>query len=137
MGIIRLLKPALFIYECLRVIIIAAFMIYSPGGMAFPWLVFAAPCALFPLMALFIWLDVCRYRVYLPLLSAGKIIGISSLLGWSIVSRHFTMIGEFSGANIFEWILLGGDFLAMAAIILINKDLNKPDMSGEPGTEVN
>ena len=103
-------------------------MISSPDDfVAIPKIVYAAPGALFPLMALFIWLDTDRYRAYLPLFAAGKCIVVVSLLGWSIVSQRFTITtgGELSGAKVLEWIILSGDFLAMAIILLINKNVHR------------
>ena len=90
-------------------------------------MIFAAPMVLFPLMALFIWLDTNRYSAYLPLFTAGKCIGIFILLGWSIALRQVTIIGMFYGAAVFaELILISGDFFALAAVLLITKDFQKP-----------
>jgi hypothetical protein len=100
-------------------------------------LAYTASNALFPLMALFIWLNSERYRAYLPLFAAGKCIGISTLLGWSIVSGQFTMIGRFMGAAVFaEVMILCGDLLAIAAVFLIYKDnKNNSEIKAVTGTE--
>ena len=90
------------------------------------YFVYAAPGVLFPLMALFIWLDSGRYRAYLPLFAAGKCIGISTLLGWSIVSGQVTIIGRVFGAAVLaELAFVSGDLLALAAVLLIYKDNRK------------
>ena len=69
------------------------------------------------LMALFIWLDAVRYRVYIPLYIAGKCIGIFILMtGWFIFSIQVTIIESF---------ILSGDLFALAAILLILKDIDK------------
>jgi hypothetical protein len=143
MGIIRVLKPALFVYEAVRIIILAlTLMFFLPGDSAIPWLAFASPGALFPLMALFLWLDISRYSAYLPLYIAGKCIGILSLLGFSIVSRGFTIINEIYGVTVFiEFIFLSGDLLALAGILFIfinrHKFLEKPAFTAKntPDTE--
>ena len=89
-------------------------------------MIFISPAALFPLMALFIWLDTGRYRAYLPLFTAGKCIGIFIVLGWSIISQQVTMITKIYDAAIFaELILLSGDFFALAAALLIIKDVQR------------
>jgi len=93
----------------------------DPGG--FPRFIYTAPAVLFPLMALFIWLDASRYRAYLHLFAAGKCIGLFLLLGWSVIAR-FTMTMEAYGIALTEWIILGGDFLALAAILFIIKNDN-------------
>ena len=127
MGIVRLIKPGLFIYECIRILILAIFVFFQPSDPAgFPRLIFAAPGALFPLMALFIWMDVSRYRTYLPLYMAGKCISLFSLVVWAFISRSLFITGELSGVVVAEWLLLSGDLFAMAAALLIIKDVNKP-----------
>lgn len=78
--------------------------------------VFAAPCVLFPLMALFIWLDADRYRAFTPLFIAGKSISAFILLGWFIITGQVTM---------FEGFVLSGDLFALALILIIKKDFNK------------
>jgi hypothetical protein len=115
-------------------------MFILPGESAIPWLAFASPGALFPLMALFLWLDIRRYNTYIPLYIAGKCIGILSLVGFSIVSRGFTMTKEFYGASVFaEIIFLCGDLLALAGILFIfmnrHKFLDKPAYTAVNDTE--
>jgi hypothetical protein len=123
MGIIRLVKPALFLYECLRILVLGAVLILRSNEAGGAQLAYAAPGVLFPLMALFIWLNPDRYRAYLPLFAAGKCIGISALLGWSIVSAQVTMIGRVFGAAVFaELLFVCGDLLALAAVFLIYRD---------------
>jgi hypothetical protein len=124
MKIIRLIKPGLLIFECMRLMALVSFLALQRNDPALMTkMVFAAQGVLFPLMALFIWLDTDRYRAYLPLFAAGKCIGIFALLGWFIVSRQVTMIGSFKGIAVFaEALLMGGDFFALAAILLIIKD---------------
>jgi hypothetical protein len=127
MGLIWLLKGALFVYECIRLVIVATYVIFQGGGSGFPIMVFAAPVVLFPLMALFILLDINRYKNYLPLFAAGKCVLIFALLGWSIISTQVTMIGRFPGASTIELMLLSGDFFAMAAVVLLIKSVKKAE----------
>ena len=95
----------------------------DPAG--FPRLVYTAPAVLFPLMALFIWLDISRYRVYLPLFAAGKCIGLFLLICWSLIT-YFNVSIETSGIFIAELIMLTGDLLALAAVLfIIKRDYNK------------
>jgi len=108
-------------------ILITILILHSNDAGILIKMIFAAPAVLFPLMALFIWLDTGRYKTYLPLFAAGKCIGIFILLGWSIISQQVTMISSFSSAAIIAGnfvanaglILLSGDFFALAAVILI------------------
>ena len=106
-------------------------MLFLPVSDGIPWLALAAPGALFPLMAMFIWLDISRYKAYLPLFMAGKCIGIFSLLGFSIVSSQFTMIKGFSGITEFaELLFLSGDLLAFAGVFYIFKSMHRLPASG-------
>ncbi|MCL1958530.1 MAG: hypothetical protein FWF68_02900 [Spirochaetes bacterium] len=126
MNITRFLKPIVFTLECIKLLIIALIIIIQgnvPG--LFIKILLAAPGALFPLMALFIWLDTNRYKEYIPLFSAGKCIGIFLLLGWFILFRQVTMIGSIFGLAIYaEGILLFGDLLSLGAVFLINREIS-------------
>jgi len=127
MGIIRLFRPGLFVYECVRILLLAFTLVFIlPETSAVPWLAFTASGALFPLMALFMWLDVDRYKNYLPLYIAGKCIGIFSMLGWTVVSRHLTMIQDFYGVYVLvDLVFLSGDLFALAAVLFLFRDTQK------------
>lgn len=107
-----------------------------------PWMIFSAPGILFPLMALFIWLDTSRYRAYIPLFITGKCIGIFTLLSWSVVFGRVTFVGLFSDYYmVAELVFLSGDLLALATVVLIYrygqnstgrpKAVDTPDMEGK------
>ncbi|WP_461246225.1 hypothetical protein [Treponema sp. R6D11] len=116
--------------ECIKLMVIALIIIIQgnvPG--LFIKILLAAPGALFPLMALFIWLDTERYKEYLPLFSAGKCIGIFLLLGWFIIFRQVTMIGSIFGLAVYaEALLLCGDLLSLGIIFLIGREIKNPEM---------
>jgi hypothetical protein len=91
MEIYRPLRAALFIYECVRLaFLIWAFCFLQPGDGAgvFPWLVYAVPNDLFPLMTLFLWRQFSRYGAYMPLYVSGKCIALVSLIIFCIFSRQ-------------------------------------------------
>jgi len=114
MKIISIAKGGLFIIECIRIIALAFILIIRANESEFSTIViFAAPAVLFPLMALFIWLDTNRYRAFTPLFTAGKCISVFMLLGWFIITGQVTM---------FESLILSGDLFALALILLINND---------------
>jgi hypothetical protein len=122
------LRAGLFVYESLRLLFLAAvFAVLRPdGAVGFPWLVYAAPNALFTLMALFLWLNISRYGVYLPLFLAGKLISLFSILGWSIFMRSIRAAEFFVGIislmpELMTGILLCGDTFAAAAVYFIIK----------------
>jgi len=89
------------------------------------WLAFISPGAIFPLMILFLWIDPSRYKAYLPLYAAGKIIGIFSILVWIAVSRRLTMSGVFGHYLVIDLVFLCGDLFALAAIFLISINIRQ------------
>jgi len=97
-----------------------------------PWvstmMIFTAPAVLFPLMALFIWLDIEKYRTYLPLFTAGKFVGLFILTGWSIISQQVTIIWNSNGIADFIRLILCGDLFALAAVLIIIRNIRKHDM---------
>ena len=117
MKISGVLKPALFVYECVRLILFLflLFIYKISGSITIPWLAFSANGALFPLMALFIWIDISRYRQYVPLFIAGKCIGVLLLILWLLL---------FIQSNIIETgvFFLCGDLLALASVVFILKE---------------
>ena len=136
------LRPVLFFYEILRLLLllVSVFIVSLENheNMAFfPYPVYLSANALFPLMALFIWLKPGEHRNYLNLYMAGKIIGVISFYAWEFFSARgrASVYGagflEFSGADTAakSVVLLGGSvFLSLADVLsawgawsLINK----------------
>jgi hypothetical protein len=57
------------------------------GGVGvFPYLVFTASNALYPLMSLFLWLKFEEYTPYLSLYAAGKFVAVAAALAWFFIS---------------------------------------------------
>lgn len=77
----RPLLWGLLIYEALRLAVLTRIMNGGNGNGEFPSLIFGAPNALFPLMALFMLADFNRYTAYAPLYTAGKVLSILVLAG--------------------------------------------------------
>ncbi|MDR3138711.1 MAG: hypothetical protein LBT95_03445 [Treponema sp.] len=92
MEVYQPLRVILFMYEMARLVFVAAaargFMAAEGSGTEFfsPYVVFMAPNALFPLMSLFLWLHLERYRPYLSLYMAGKIVSVVSAAAWIVSS---------------------------------------------------
>jgi hypothetical protein len=128
MRITRFFKLILFIYEFIIFIYIAAIIFFRGFDKdSLPETAFAASAAMFPLMALFIWLDITRYRVYMPLFTAGKCIGVFSILGWSIIAGQVKISAVLSGAAVIESFLLYSYLFSLVVIILIIRDKNSGD----------
>ena len=130
MDAYRPLGAALFFYECLRLLLLVVFIfLLSPAasmsaasiqeafayGAFFPYLVYLSPNALFPLMALFIWLSPGEYRNYLSLYMAGKIIMVVLFFVWELISSRQFGFGDDLARSIF---VLGGSTLLSLTDIL-------------------
>jgi hypothetical protein len=114
------LREGLFLYEILRIVVLirllTAFLSPMEDGYLFPYLVYTVPNAFFPLMALFIWMSLERYRPYISLYTAGKIITVVSFLAWFILS--FGTLRDFVLESRMDLVLLSGAFLLTAGDIL-------------------
>jgi hypothetical protein len=119
MDVYRALRGILFFYELFRLLVLVVlFAVFSPladavKGAFFPYLVYVAPNALFPLMALFIWLRQKDYRNYLPLYMAGKIITAAAFYGWGISALKSSGLENLTAVNLVteDFVLFGGSFL--------------------------
>jgi hypothetical protein len=86
-----------------------AFLPQGENGAVFPYMVYMVPNALFPLMALFVWLDLERYEVYTSLYTAGKIIAVISFMAWLIFSSEILIFFVPEGRA--ELVLLGASVI--------------------------
>ena len=134
----RPLRTGLFFYECLRLLALVVFLlIASEVSFTESYSVYMTSNALFPMMALFIWLSPGEYRNYISLYIAGKIIMLISFYVWEIFSfREFLMSGNFA----INLLLFGGNAILSLTDILsvwlawtINKKLRKAQASGSGG----
>jgi hypothetical protein len=120
MNIYRPLREGLFLYEILRIVIVVNLMIIFLSRLEeenlFPYLIYTVPNALFPLMALFVWINIEKYRPYISLYTAGKIIAVVSFLAWFILC--FGILRNFIPSGRTDQILLGGAFLLSAGDML-------------------
>jgi hypothetical protein len=113
----RPLRAVLFMYELARLAIlvgVAGGFVQAGGAedaFPLPWPAYMVPNGLFLLMALFLWLDMSRYRPYLFLYMAGKTIAAVSFLGWSV----------FAGGEFFPTltISLQNSLMVMGSILIM------------------
>jgi hypothetical protein len=91
------LRLGIFFYDILRVFFLVTLLAgvtgdpSGPGGMfqgvpdgiRFPYMVYAAPGALFPLMAFFLLIRPGESRAFVPLYMTGKVISAAALAGWA------------------------------------------------------
>ena len=143
----RPLGAALFFYECIRLFLLVFFLLVvsMEAPLSGIYSVYSSSNALFPLMALFIWLRPQEYKNFTTLYIAGKVIILISFYAWEFFSLHRGIqpelvlgpgIGyrEFLGAgNLARGIILfgGGAFLSLADILsvwgawIFNKKYNR------------
>jgi len=117
MDVHRPLGAGLFLYECLRLLMLVFFLLFASFESASSgyYTVYMTSNALFPLMALFIWLKPDEYRSYTTLYMAGKFIFLISYYLWEIFTLRGFIRDENSIKNI---VLLGGGTLISLADIL-------------------
>ncbi|MDR2068389.1 MAG: hypothetical protein LBP71_00795 [Spirochaetaceae bacterium] len=96
----RPLRLGLLLYDFLRLLFMLELLITviplgkTPEASWFPYLAYAVPNALFPLMAFFLLIRPGEYRGYVSLYLAGKIIVIVTVIGWILLSlRHIFTSG--------------------------------------------
>jgi hypothetical protein len=142
----RPLSLVLFIYDFFRLFFMLELLIAviplgdAPEASWFPYLVYAAPNALFPLMGIFLLSRPGEYKSYISLYMAGKIIVIVSVFGWTIFSFQSILNSAFPAR---EFITIFGFLFGLiildAASLLANSQLknklnrNLAEPSGETG----
>jgi formate hydrogenlyase subunit 3/multisubunit Na+/H+ antiporter MnhD subunit len=70
-------------------------------------------------MAIFIWLDSIRYKVYIPLFTAGKFIGLFSLLSFPVIAGQDSKFGIFSEDTSFVSLFLVNYLFSILVVFLI------------------
>jgi hypothetical protein len=130
MGVSKPLAAGLFFYECFRLLVLVFFMLFTSEQSAISgsYTVYMSSNALFPLMALFIWLRPDEYRSYLTLYMAGKIVSLVSFYSWEI----FTLLDFNRDRLVNNLIFFGGgaliglaDMLSVWGAWTINKKYRK------------
>ena len=119
MGGFRPLGAVLFFYECIRLLLLVVFLLLAPqeGSVIAILPVYLSSNALFPLMALFLWLRPEEYRSYFALYMAGKIITLASFYVWvAFSSRELSWLENAAWAML---ILGGSVFISLADIISV------------------
>ena len=111
------LRAGLFFYECMRLFCLVFFLLVASHDVSITgtYSVYMSPNALFPLMALFIWLKPEEYANYSTLYIAGKVIALVSFYVWEIFSFREFARSEDLVRNI---IILGGSALVSLADML-------------------
>jgi hypothetical protein len=143
------LRLAVFVYDCLRLSFLLVLLLTFTGGITgpagmfqaapdaprFPYMIYAAPHALFPLMSLFLLLRFAESRTFLPLYMTGKLISVAALAGWI-----FFFIIEKKELYFLRWsFFLGAADLASAvgAVLLRTAETAAPATGNDSSCDAN
>jgi hypothetical protein len=131
----RPLRLTLFIYDLIRLLVMAGLLLDASGnGGLFPNLFYAVPNGLFTLMSFFLWLRLDAYKPYIPLYIGGKILAVVAAFSWLVFSLSTaadTMLGN-EGAFIIigaALLLTMGDALTILGGAVLKKRISgrKPE----------
>jgi hypothetical protein len=92
MGTYRPLRLIFFIYDSVRLIVMTSILVVfiQPAslhdGGVFPYMFYTVPNSLFPLMSLFLWVNLGAYKPFIALYMAGKILAVVSVFAWLMFS---------------------------------------------------
>jgi hypothetical protein len=137
----RPLRIGLLIYDMVRMFIMLDMLLAviplgeEPWPRWFPFLVYAAPQALFPLMGLFLLIRPGEYRPFIQLYLAGKTVSLVSALGWTVFSLQALITADtVEGAASFRAFLsslaLSREFLSVLGGLLLLSVLDALSLLG-------
>jgi hypothetical protein len=119
MGTYRPLRLVVFIYDSARLVVMTSLLIRfaqpasSHDGGVFPYVFYAAPNGLFPLMSFFLCVNLGAYKPFISLYMAGKILAVVSVFAWLLFSLPRISASFFeAGRSIF---IVAGTALLLAA----------------------
>jgi hypothetical protein len=122
MAVFKPLRLALFCYEVVRLVEILRNIPLSTGNdMFLRTLLWAAPNALFPLMALFLLLRPNTFSAYIPLHVAGKLIAV--VISLRLIIGGFPFIIE-RMERLYPLLVLG-DMFSIAASLVLRRQLRR------------
>jgi hypothetical protein len=143
MGTYQPLRLVFFIYDFFRLVIMTSLLVmFSPLASShenglFPYVFYAVPNGLFPLMSFFLCVNFWDYKPYIALYMAGKILAVVSVLAWFVfllprIALSFSMGSRTTFAVAGTALLLSiGDALSVLGGALLKKQI--PD--GAPPRE--
>jgi hypothetical protein len=131
------LRLGIFFYDSLRVFFLLALLSgvtgdpSGPGGMfqgapdgiRFPYILYAAPNALFPLLSFFLLIRPGESAAFIPLYITGKIISTAALAGW--IFSVFLKLNGLPPLLLLFFCLGAADTTAAAGTALLNVTLRK------------
>ncbi|MDR0596960.1 MAG: hypothetical protein LBG14_00430 [Treponema sp.] len=139
----RPLRLVFFIYDFARLVVMTGLLVRfaqpeSSQGV-FPYVFYAVPNSLFPLMSFFLWVNPGAYRPFIALYMAGKILAVVSVLAWLIfslpgISASFLEAGRLTFIVAGTALLLSaGDALSVLGGAIARKHILNAALPQEPG----
>jgi hypothetical protein len=105
----------------------------SPEASWFPYMVYAVPNALFPLMAFFLLIRPEEYKGYVSLYLAGKTIVIISVIGWGLFSLPPLLAGP--APELIKILGIGFCFIFLDTASVVGASLLKSKLYRKPVPE--
>jgi hypothetical protein len=146
MEIYRPLRLVFFIYDFVRLIVMTSLLVIviqpaSPyEGGVFPYVFYAVPNGLFPLMSFFLWINLGAYKPFIALYMAGKIIAVVSVFAWLMFSLpRISVLFLEGGRPSFivagtALILSAGDALSVLGGAALKKHILNAALPRKPGS---
>jgi hypothetical protein len=107
----------------------------APDGLRFPYMVYASPNALFPLMSLFLLIRPGRSKTFAPLYMTGKVISAAALAGWAFFA--FLKLRGFPPFMRLFFFLGAADLTTVAGTVLLNFTSRAADNTKRPAQTTN
>jgi hypothetical protein len=90
----------------------------APDGLRFPYMMYASPNALFPLMSLFLLIRSAQSKAFVPLYMTGKVISVAALGGWAFFA--FLKLRGLPPFMLLLFFLGAADLTTVAGTALLN-----------------
>jgi hypothetical protein len=119
MGTYRPLRLAFFIYDFIRLVAMTSLLVTfgqpaaSNEGGLFPYMFFAVPNGLFPLMSFFLCVNFRVYKPFIALYMAGKILAVVSVLAWFVFALPRVSLSFLGGSR--STFIVAGTVLLLSA----------------------
>jgi hypothetical protein len=105
MGTYRPLRLVFCVYDFIRLVVMTSLLVRfvqpasSPDGGVFPYVFYAVPNGLFPLMSFFLCVNLGLYKPFIALYMAGKTLAVVSAFAWLMFSLPRLSVSFFEGSR--------------------------------------